>query len=104
MFTTLGGVCGLRVLLILTVIPLFGTNGTAWLLLFLLYPITWVITLCAHSIYTCFVDKRVYAMLTDRPENDVSTVEETTSPAEDYITVEDFTDDSDEEDPLPTKA
>lgn len=104
MFTTLGGVCGLRVLLILTVIPLFGTNGTAWLLLFLLYPITWLITLCAHSIYTCFVDKRVYAMLTDRPENDVSTVEETTSPVEDYITVEDFADDSDEEDPLPTKA
>ncbi len=91
MFTTLAGVCGLRVVWILFLFPLFG--GT-WEILYLCYPLTWGITAVAHFCYSRYVKKHVLDRLSDRPIT--SAIAETTS-VEEIPAVADFDDDSDED-------
>ena len=103
MFTTLAGACGLRVLWITFVLPMFADDALRWQLLFFCYPITWVITLCAHLIYTRSADRRVFRLLSDNETENTAT-EETAETEEDTL-VMDFDDDSDEDDivaPAPT--
>ena len=92
MFTTLAGVCGLRVVWVLVLFPLFG--GT-WEILYLCYPITWGITALAHFCYSRYVKKHVLDHLSNQPVIPATQlkINDTDLPA-----VTDFEDDSDEND------
>lgn len=63
MLTTLSCVCGLRILWILLILPLFADAGLRWSMLFVCYPITWALTLCGHLIYTRVAGRRVLRQL-----------------------------------------
>ena len=62
MFTTLAGVCGLRIIWVLFLFPLFG--GT-WEILYWCYPVTWGVTALAHFIYSRIVKRTVLDRLSD---------------------------------------
>jgi putative MATE family efflux protein len=62
MFTTLAGVCGLRILWVLFMFPALG--GT-WEILYWCYPITWAVTAVAHFVYSRFVKRTVLDRLSD---------------------------------------
>lgn len=100
MFTTLAGACGLRVLWILLVLPLFTDDALRWQMLFVCYPITWVVTMLCHLIYTRFADRRVFRLLSDDVEAEAPAEEDDDDTADsgEEILVDDFDDDSDEDD------
>ena len=57
MIVSLVGACGLRLVWVATVFPLFRTPAT----LYLSYPVTWTITGAVHVIVFLWVRKRAYA-------------------------------------------
>ena len=93
MFTSLAGICGLRVLWIAVFFPLLG--GT-WDILFLCYPLTWAVTALAHFAYSRFVKRHVLDRLSEEQDNALILAEDT--PHEETFAVPDFEDDSDEDD------
>lgn len=64
MIITLVGACGLRILWVLFALPLFTDATLRWQMLFLCWPMTWVITLIGQLVYSHFADRRVYRTLT----------------------------------------
>ena len=94
MFTTLAGVCGLRVIWILFIFPALG--GT-WEILYLCYPVSWGITGFAHFCYSRYVKKHVLDRLSDQPP---SRAVFETADIEDTPAVANFDDDSDENTPV----
>lgn len=96
MFTTLIGVCVLRVVWILVLFPMLGGS---WEILYLCYPITWAVTLLAHFCYSRIIKRTVLDRLPDREESSPTTtldaVEEASSL--DTVAIPEFDDDSDEE-------
>ncbi len=72
MITTLSGVCGLRVVWLFTVLPFFSGDAR-WQMLFLCYPITWLVTTVSHFIYSRIYDRRVLGAFTDAEDIPVPT-------------------------------
>lgn len=58
------GACGFRIVWILTVFAAFPSVTV----LYLCYPISWILTFCAHAITAHFVRKKVFARLRAIPE------------------------------------
>lgn len=99
MFVTLGFVCGLRVLWILFVLPMIADDTLRWQMLFLCYPITWLLALCSHLLYTRSADRRVFRLLPDATDVSEQTEQETSEDEEEVeCIVDNFDDDSDEND------
>lgn len=74
MIITLIGACGLRILWVLCALPLFTDDTLRWQMLFLCWPMTWIITLIAQLLYTRVADQRVFRSLsqsTPTPTSDV---------------------------------
>ena len=59
MIVSLVGACGLRLVWVATVFPLFHSPAT----LYFSYPVTWTITGLTHLIFFLCVRKRAYARL-----------------------------------------
>ncbi len=97
MFVTLAGVCALRIVWVLVVLPLFTDTALRWQMLFLCYPITWLLTVSCHLIYTRSVDRRVFRLLSDDDEEAQTATQEEITEQDDPL-VDDFDDDSDEDD------
>ncbi len=97
MLTTLGCVCGLRIAWITFILPLFTDDALRWQMLFVCYPLTWLITLFGHLIYTRSVDRRVFRLFSKSEEETTST-EDTDTEEEEEVLIADFDDDSDEDD------
>lgn len=54
MINSMVGTCLLRVAWVYWILPLIGTT---WINLYLCYPITWLITMLAHIVYTFYADR-----------------------------------------------
>lgn len=97
MFTTLIGVCALRIVWILVLFPMLGGS---WEILYLCYPITWGVTLLAHFCYSRIIKRTLLDRLPDREDSSPATAADATEEAStlDTIAVPEFDDDSDESD------
>ena len=97
MFTTLIGVCVLRIVWILVLFPMLGGS---WEILYLCYPITWGVTLLAHFCYSRIIKRTLLDRLPDREDSAPATAADATEAAStlDTIAVPEFDDDSDESD------
>lgn len=95
MFTTLIGVCVLRIVWILLLFPMLGGS---WGILYLCYPITWSVTLLAHFCYSRVIKHTLLDRLPDReddaPAAPAAAFEE--APVSESVAIPEFEDDSDE--------